>query len=134
MSAVSVRNYQFDMTGMSPEERQRAAEGAQGIVHMEEGAGRIMAQKLLPVRDLLSEALSTVEGLKNIDGFGHLPTGDAAVRHYSQQAQHATTRLKKDLDEVQRDIDHFLAMELLYKNQDEYNAGNFGAYQVSVVY
>lgn len=131
---MSVRNYQFDMTGMSPAERQRAADGAQGIVHMEEGAGRIMAQKLLPVRDLLDEALSAVEGLKNIDGFGDLPTGHEAARHYSQQAQHATTRLKKDLDELQRDIDHFLAMELLYKNQDEYNAGNFEAYQVSVVY
>lgn len=46
----------------------------------------------------------------------------------------AMPSLMSYLDEVQRDIDHFLAMELLYKNQDEYNAGNFGAYQVSVVY
>lgn len=131
---MSVRNYQFDMNGMSPGERERAAEGAQGIVHMEEGAGRIMAQKLLPVRDLLDEALSVVEGLKNIDGFGDLPTGHDASRHYGAQAQHATTRIKKDRDDVQRDIDHFLAMELLYKNTDDYNAGNFAAYQASVVY
>lgn len=72
---MSVRNYQFDLTGMSPEERQCVAEVAQAIVHMEEGAGRIMAQKLLPVRDLLDGALAAVEGLENIDGFGHLPTG-----------------------------------------------------------
>lgn len=131
---MSVRNYQFDMTGMSPEERQRAAEGAQGIVQMEEGAGRIMAQKLLVVRDLLQDALTTARSLGRIDGFGELPTGDAVTRFYDAQATHVATRLKKDLDDVQRDIDQFLAMELLYKNQDDYNAGNFGAYQVSVVY
>lgn len=131
---MSVQNYQFDMTGMSPEERQRAAEGAQGIVHMEEGAGRIMAQKLLLVRDLLTGALSTARSLGHIDGFGELQTGHDVTGFYEQQTGHLVTRLKKDLDDVQRDIDHFLAMELLYKNQDEYNAGNFGAYQVSVVY
>lgn len=131
---MSVQNYQFDMTGMSPEERQRAAEGAQGIVHMEEGAGRIMAQKLLLVRDLLTGALSTARSLGHIDGFGELQTGHEVTGFYEQQTGHLVTRLKKDLDDVQRDIDHFLAMELLYKNQDEYNAGNFGAYQASVVY
>lgn len=131
---MSVQNYQFDMTGMSPEERQRAAEGAQGIVHMEEGAGRIMAQKLLLVRDLLTGALSTARSLGHIDGFGELQTGHDVTGFYEQQTGHLVTRLKKDLDDVQRDIDHFLAMELLYKNQDDYNAGNFGAYQVNVVY
>lgn len=35
---MSVQNYQFDMNGMSPEERERAA---QAIVRMEDGAGRI---------------------------------------------------------------------------------------------
>ncbi|MFD6199512.1 hypothetical protein ACFWE3_22690 [Mycobacteriaceae bacterium NPDC060252] len=131
---MSVRDYQFDMTGMSPEERQRAAEGAQGIVHMEEGAGRIMAQKLLVARDLFQEALRTAERLGRLKGFGELQTGNDVTGFYEQQTTHLVTRLKKDLDDVQRDIDHFVAMELLYKNQDEYNAGNFGAYQVSVVY
>ncbi|SKY22305.1 Uncharacterised protein [Mycobacteroides abscessus subsp. bolletii] len=131
---MSVRDYQFDMTGMSPEERQRAAEGAQGIVHMEDGAGRIMAQKLLVVRDLLQGALNTAEGLGDIKGFGELPTGHDVMGFYEQQTTHLVTRLKKDLDDVQRDIDHFVAMELLYKNQDEYTAGNFGAYQANVVY
>lgn len=131
---MSVRNYQFDMNGMSPEERERAAEAAQGIIHMEEGAGRIMAQKLLPVRDLLDKALSKAQQARRVDGFGDLPTGHDTTRHYEQQATHAITRITKDRDEVQRDIDHFLAMELLYKNTDEYSAGNFGAYQASIVY
>ncbi|PVB05054.1 hypothetical protein D2E98_07245 [Mycobacteroides abscessus] len=131
---MSVRNYQFDMTGMSPEERERAAEAAQGILHMEEGAGRIMAQKLLPARDLLDKALSAARKAGEVSGFGDLPTGHDATRHYEQQSVHAITRIKKDRDDVQRDIDHFLAMELLYKNTDDYSAGNFGAYKVSVVY
>ncbi|AWG50386.1 Uncharacterised protein [Mycobacteroides abscessus subsp. abscessus] len=131
---MSVRNYQFDMTGMSPEERERAAEGAQGIVHMEEGAGRIMAQKLLPVLDLLNDALDAARKAKNVEGFGDLPTGKDATDHYRSQAEMARIRITKDRDEVQRDIDHFLAMELLYKNTDDYSAGNFGAYQASVVY
>ncbi len=134
VSTVSVRNYQFDMTGMGPEERERAAEGAQGIVHMEEGAGRTMAQKLLPARDLLNEALAALDNAKFVDGFGDLPTGHEVTQFYSDQAAHITTRIKKDRDDVQRDIDHFLAMELLYKNTDDYNAGNFGAYKASVVY
>ncbi|SHQ04741.1 Uncharacterised protein [Mycobacteroides abscessus subsp. abscessus] len=134
VSTVSVRNYQFDMTGMSPEERERAAEGAQGIVHMEEGAGRIMAQKLLPVRDLLDKALAAARRADQVTGFGDLPTGQEATQHYKLQATHAVTRIKKDRDDVQRDIDHFLAMELLYKNTDDYSAGNFGAYKASVVY
>lgn len=131
---MSVNNYQFDMTGMSPEERERAAGAAQGILHMEEGAGRIMAQKLLPVRDLLNKALAAADKARRVDGFGDLPTGHDATQHYEQQALHAITRIKKDRDDVQRDIDHFLAMELLYKNTDDYSAGNFGAYQASVVY
>lgn len=131
---MSVRNYEFDMNGMSPEERERAAEGAQGIVHMEEGAGRIMAQKLLPARDLLDKALAAARRADQVTGFGDLPTGQDAAQHYKMQAAHAMTRIKKDRDEVQRDIDHFLAMELLYKNTDDYSAGNFGAYKVSVVY
>lgn len=134
VNTVSVRNYQFDMTGMSPEERERAAEGAQGIVHMEEGAGRTMAQKLLPARDLLNEALSALDNAKYVDGFGDLPTGHEVTQFYSDQAVHITSRIKKDRDDVQRDIDHFLAMELLYKNTDDYNAGNFSSYKASVVY
>lgn len=131
---MSVRNYQFDMNGMSPEERERAAEAAQSIVHMEEGAGRIMAQKLLPVLDLLNDALRSAERAREVSGFGDLPTGDDATAHYKKQAVLAIVRITKDRDEVQRDIDHFLAMELLYKNTDDYNAGNFGAYKASVVY
>ncbi|MCA4749576.1 hypothetical protein H8Z55_17445 [Mycobacteroides abscessus] len=131
---MSVRNYEFDMNGMSPEERERAASAAQSVVHMEEGAGRIMAQKLLPVRDLLNKALRSAERAREVSGFGDLPTGDDATEHYKKQAAHAIARITKDRDEIQRDIDHFLAMELLYKNTDDYNAGNFGAYKVSVVY
>lgn len=131
---MSVRNYQFDMNQMSPEERERAAEAAAGVVHMEEGAGRIMAQKLLVARDLIQDALDTAEGLGHLEGFGDLPTGHDVTGFYEQQTAHLITRLMKDLDEVQRDIDHFLAMELLYKNTDDYSAGNFGAYQANVVY
>lgn len=131
---MSVRNYQFDMTGMSPDDRERAATGAQGIVQMEEGAGKTMAQKLLVVRDLLNEAISTARDLDRAEGFGALPSGDYVSGYYKAQAAEARTKITADRDAVQKQIDHFLAMELLYKNQDDYNAGNFGAYQASVVY
>ncbi|MGC7349523.1 hypothetical protein [Mycobacteroides abscessus] len=131
---MSVRNYQFDMTGMSPEDRERAATGAQGILNMEDGAGKTMAQKLLVVRDLLNDALSKARELDHAEGFGALPSGDYVSGYYKKQAVEARTKITADRDAVQKQIDHFLAMELLYKNQDDYNAGNFGAYQASVVY
>ncbi|MBN7559265.1 hypothetical protein [Mycobacteroides abscessus] len=131
---MSVRNYQFDMTGMSPEERELAAAGAQGILHMEDGAGKTMAQKLLVVRDLLNDALSKARDLDRAEGFGALPSGDYVSGYYKKQAVEARTKITADRDAVQKQIDHFLAMELLYKNQDDYNAGNFGVYQASVVY
>jgi hypothetical protein len=134
VSTLSVRNYQFDMNGMSPEERERAAEGAQSILEMEEGAGRTMAAMLLPARDLLDEALAAADRANEVSGFGDLPTGHEVTQFYVNQATRVTTRIKKDRDDVQRDIDHFLAMELLYENQDDYNAGNFEVYKTNVVY
>ncbi|ALM16212.1 hypothetical protein [Mycobacteroides abscessus] len=131
---MSVRDYQFDMAGMSPEDRERAATGAQGILHMEEGAGKTMAQKLLVVRDSLNDALKAAERAQEVAGFGELQTGYDVTKFYKDQSTEARAKITADRDAVQKQIDHFLAMELLYKNQDDYNAGNFGAYQASVVY
>ncbi|SKU64024.1 Uncharacterised protein [Mycobacteroides abscessus subsp. abscessus] len=63
-----------------------------------------------------------------------MQTGYEVTKFYKDQSTEARAKITADRDAVQKQIDHFLAMELLYKNQDDYNAGNFGAYQASVVY
>lgn len=122
-------DYEFDINGMDPVARERAADAARKIVNMADNAGHTLAADMLRARDHIDKALTGWMYLSFPDGWGDLPTGREVSKSYDNAHTQADVALRSMRATYQQMADHFLAMELLYLNTEERNGRRFNPYK-----
>ncbi len=120
--------YKFDINGMSPGDRQEAAEAARTTLRFKDGYGVELAGDMLRARDMVETQISAVSREQQL-ALGDLPSGHAAAQHYAEQRAAAVDALKKISAHYKGHADHFIATEMLFRNTEERNAGRINPYK-----